>query len=722
ANFCPFLHWGYQSLGIGTKDRTIRNLAYYFDWSVWEIFITLTTGAGLYIVPDEMLLNPGICISFMTENEITILHVTPSQYQNFINAGRKLDTLKYLFLGAEKLTVSLLKQSLETVSTDCRVFNMYGPTEATIVSAVYEIKSGEDNKFVNLSSIPIGAPMANGALLILDKYMKLCPVNITGELYIGGDGVAVGYLNNPELASEKFIKNRFYRSYKTNIFYKTGDMCRWLPDGNIEFLGRVDQQVKIRGFRIELGEIEKHLMMFPGINEAVVIDKTDGDRRYLCAYITVKESEKAAPPTLLLKEHLEGKLPAYMIPACFLKINKIPLNPNGKIDFTQLPKPEESDFHAGSAYQAPETDIQRIIAETWKEALAREVVGIYDNFFDLGGNSLDFVKVSNKLKEKLGQDIPVATLFTYPTISSLERYLNSVELPVTSTPVPGNFVMLNGSPQAVGNIFFVHEILGDVGAYMEFCKQLGSRYNCWGVEAEKLRNYVPQNATIEEIAAKYISQMKEIQPQGPYFLATWSWGGHLGLEMTLQLEQMGEELDMLAFFDCLGPDCAVGKTSQEFTLETEKIFLRNFFIATGNEAELEKINDIDQLWIRAVEVLTSDAALVEQLRLLLIENRLALPDYDELTGEELIQYLNLSRTHSYASAHYIPGGEIHTQIHYFAAKQNTTRVESWGDHCLTAVIYHEINGDHHSIFRNKEHIAEFARLFEDLLAKEVRLE
>jgi thioesterase domain-containing protein len=261
--------------------------------------------------------------------------------------------------------------------------------------------------------------------------------------------------------------------------------------------------------------------------------------------------------------------------------------------------------------------------------------------------------------------------------------------------------MLNSSPQSRGNIFFIHEILGDVGAYIEFCKQLGAHYNCWGVEAEKLRNYVPRNTTIEEIAAKYISQMKEIQPQGPYFLATWSWGGHLGLEMTLQLEQMGEPLAMLAFFDCLGPECVLGKTSQEFTLETEKNLLRDFFITLGNEAELEKINDIEQLWIRAVDILT---------------------DYDYLTGEQLIQYLNLNRTHLNASAKYIPSGKIQTPIHYFAANQNTERVDAWGDYCHTPINYHEINGDHHSIFRNKEHIAEFARLFNEVLENIVRLE
>jgi len=293
--------------------------------------------------------------------------------------------------------------------------------------------------------------------------------------------------------------------------------------------------------------------------------------------------------------------------------------------------------------------------------------------------------------------------------------LTAVELPGTSVTVPGNFVMLNGSPRSLGNIFLVHEVLGDVGAYMEFSKQLGTRYNCWGVEAEKLINYAPQNVTIEEISAKYIRQMRTIQPHGPYNLATWSWGGHLGLEMGLQLEKMGETLSFLAFFDCSGPDYKKNNRFPPFTLETEKNFLRKFFTTTGNQAELENINDVQQLWTRAVEVLTGSEVLVAELRQLLIKNALALPDYDELSGEELVQYLNLDRIHASAGARYIPAGKLHTPIHYFWANQNRDRVESWKDYCHNPVVYHEINGDHHSIFRNKQQIAEFALLFKDLL-------
>jgi len=720
VNFVYHMYNRYDR-AVDVHDRCLSVTNIMFDVSLWEFFLPLTFGAGLVLFPRQKRFDVLALAGAITREQITLIYLPPALLPDVceqLKTQRSRLSLNKMLVGVEPIRDAVLEGYMQ-LNPGMKIINGYGPTETTICASSYDYYSHPPQGEI----VPIGVPLSNNRIVLLDAAGYLAPRGIPGEICISGDGVARGYLNNPELTAEKF--NKSFAGVKGGLFqkpplvaYHTGDLAQFLPDGNIRFLGRKDHQVKIRGFRIELGEIEKQLMKHPLIKEAVVINRNGRGRQYLCAYFAAaRPVETGNIPAQELKTYLQEKLPAYMVPNCFVRLEKIPLNPNGKVDHKALPLPAESDFPFSGQYQAPETNIQRIITETWQAVLGREKIGIHDNFFDLGGNSLDFVRVSNKLKEKLGQDIPVAILFSYPTISSLEHYLAGVELPNVTQTVPGNFVMLNGSPQSVGNIFFVHEILGDVGAYMEFSKQLGVHYNCWGVEAEKLRNYVPQNAAIEEIAAKYISQMKEIQPRGPYFIATWSWGGHLGLEMTLQLEQMGERLAMLVFFDCLGPDCTVGKTSREFTLEGEKAFLRDFFISTGSEAELEQINDIDRLWTRAVEILTGNAALVEQLRQLLIENALALPDYDELTGEELIQYLNLNRTHAYASAHYLPGGKIHTPIQYFAANQNTGRIESWKDYCHNPVVYHEISGDHHSIFRNKEQIAGSARLFNEILEK-----
>ncbi|MDQ1351918.1 MAG: hypothetical protein QG657_2224, partial [Acidobacteriota bacterium] len=423
SNLCQLLHWGYRHLGLGTKDRFLQNLSYYFDWSVWEIFIGLTTGASMYMVPKDLLLNPEACVAFMTRNHITVLHVTPTQYQYYLKAPEKPWTLKYLFIGAEKLTRELVEKSFESVDKDCRVFNMYGPTECTIISAVLEIERTDAAKFENLSSVPIGRAVGNIDLLILDRYLNLSPVNVWGELYIAGDCAARGYLNNPELTAGRFINNRFYRSDKTNIFYKTGDLARRLVDGNVEFLGRIDQQVKIRGFRIELGEIESELLKYGLVKEAVVIDRQgESGEKYLCGYIVEKEKFDLSR----LKEYLSKSLPDYMIPSYFMRITAIPLNPNGKLDRNTLPE-LDVQIHADRVYAAPGNEIEERLVGLWAEILDIEKakLSMDDNFFELGGHSLKATILSAKIHKAFDVKIPLVEIFRFPTVRESAQYIES---------------------------------------------------------------------------------------------------------------------------------------------------------------------------------------------------------------------------------------------------------------------------------------------------------
>jgi len=434
GNLSPLLHWGYKHLGIGPKDRAIQNLSYYFDWSVWEIFITLTTGAGLHMVHEDVLLDPGACISYIDTHGITVLHVTPTQYRYLVNVNRVAGTLTYLFIGAEKLSRDLAKRSFQSVGPRCRVFNMYGPTECTIIAAVLELDRSPDKTYGNLSSIPIGGPVGNTRLFILDRYLKLCPVNTAGELYIGGDGAAAGYLNSPELTAERF--NRSDGSYKTYIFYKTGDLARWLPDGNVEFLGRTDHQVKIRGFRIELGEIEAQIQGYAGIKEVVVLAKEDRKaEKYLCAYL-VSDVE---PVISELRDYLSKELPGYMIPSHFVPLEKIPLNPNGKIDLKGLPEP---GLDGGGSYVPPRDEIERKLVDLWSQILRRDAlhasplhasplhasqsqtsIGIHDDFFRLGGHSLNATVLVSKIHKELNAAVPLVEIFRTPTVKGLGEYI-----------------------------------------------------------------------------------------------------------------------------------------------------------------------------------------------------------------------------------------------------------------------------------------------------------
>ncbi|MFC2146035.1 amino acid adenylation domain-containing protein [Acidobacteriota bacterium] len=422
ANLSPLLHWGYKHLRLDSTDRVIQNLSYYFDWSVWEIFITLTSGAVLHFASDEILLNPGTCIEFINRNMITVLHATPSQYQYLVNEGQTFETLKYLFIGAEKLTFDLVQRSFASVNKGCRVFNMYGPTEATIISTVLETHRSEDGICSGLSSVPIGEPIANAGVMVLDKYLKFCPVNVIGELYISGDGLARGYLSDPGKTFKSFIPNPYESMGIPGVrLYKTGDLVRWLSDGNIEFLGRRDHQVKIRGYRIELGEIERQLLQHPKITDSVVLARENHGDRYLCAYVVADEKTDVSE----LKDFLSNQLPGYMIPAYFVWLDKLPLAPGGKIHRSALPEPE---IKAVEEYIAPRNRVEEKLAELWSEVLEVEksLIGIDTNFFQLGGHSLKITSLLAKIHRAFDVKLPMAEVFKNPRIRELARYIKGL--------------------------------------------------------------------------------------------------------------------------------------------------------------------------------------------------------------------------------------------------------------------------------------------------------
>ncbi|UCH95170.1 MAG: amino acid adenylation domain-containing protein [Candidatus Aminicenantes bacterium] len=427
SNLTPLLHWGYKYMALSTGDRSVQNLAYYFDWSVWEIFIALTSGASLYTIGYETLLDPREYISFIRKNKITTLHITPTRIQSLINwaeGSKSLGTLRYLAIGAEKLTYNLVKRALALVADDCRLYNMYGPTEATIMSAVLEIDRSKLESYQRLSSVPIGTTISNTDLLVLNRYLQVCPVNITGELYIGGDGLCCGYLNDVEKSAHVFIKNIFPgQGIKGERLYKTGDLVRWLPDGTIEFLGRADFQVKIRGFRIEPGEIENQLLAHEKVKEALVIDRKRGEgETYLCAYIVPAKQENGQVSAFLstgLKEYLFRELPDYMVPASFVLLDRMPINPNGKIDRKALPEPGAHDPGQEYAYSAPRNKVEEKLVEIWQDLLKVEPIGIHDDFFHSGGHSLKVLNLVNAIEKEFRVKIDFQDIFQYPTIVEL---------------------------------------------------------------------------------------------------------------------------------------------------------------------------------------------------------------------------------------------------------------------------------------------------------------
>ncbi|MEO1376010.1 MAG: amino acid adenylation domain-containing protein [Cyanobacteria bacterium J06635_10] len=410
-----------QSPGLRKEDVLLSVTTLSFDIAALELYLPLIVGARLVLVNREAISPKGMRFAIadgtqllkeLVANDVTVMQATPATWRILIGAGWQKSRMKIL-CGGEALDSSLAHQLLERGQ---EVWNLYGPTETTIWSAALDIKYQEQHSSVS----PIGCPIANTQLYILDSHQQLVPVGIPGELHIGGVGLARGYWNRAELTAEKFIPNPFAQG--THL-YKTGDKVRYLADGKIEFLGRIDHQVKIRGFRIELGEIEALLKKHPQVRETVVISREDtsNDCR-LVAYIVTHENTK--PSVNELRGFLKQKLPEYMLPSAFIVLDALPLTPNGKIDRRALPAPDNQRPELTASFLAPQSEMEQQIAKLWQEVLHLDQVGINDNFFDLGGNSLLMLQVNNKLRTILQGDISVVTMFQNPTIYSLAEYLS----------------------------------------------------------------------------------------------------------------------------------------------------------------------------------------------------------------------------------------------------------------------------------------------------------
>ncbi|MGC5328161.1 amino acid adenylation domain-containing protein [Brevibacillus sp. SYSU BS000544] len=398
-------------IDVKEDDRCLQAGSLSFDAAVLPTWIALLNGIPLHMEDDELTMNFPALEQYMLENRITLTVLPTTLFNQF--SQERIDAfqhIRYVIAGGDVISsqqVSRLLKRFESIN----VVNGYGPTENTVISTAYLI-TGEWNEE---KAVPIGKPVSNSTAYIMDKHNKLLPVGIPGELCVGGDGVARGYLNHQELTDEKFVHNLYVAGER---IYKTGDLARWLADGNLEFLGRIDQQVKIRGYRIELGEIEKQLTKHPQVKEAVVIDrKDDSGVSYLCGYL-VGDGELSVAE---VKEHLHRELPDYMVPAYLVTLEKLPLTPNGKIDKRALPKPDLASQSA--EYITPRNEIEEKLAMLWRELLSHQQIGVKDNFFDLGGHSLKAVSLISRINKVFDVNISVSRIFEEPSIEKLAEYI-----------------------------------------------------------------------------------------------------------------------------------------------------------------------------------------------------------------------------------------------------------------------------------------------------------
>jgi amino acid adenylation domain-containing protein len=492
-----------------------------FDAATFEIWGALLNGAKLVIVPRDILLTPGSFALELQERKINILFLTTALFNQLARQiPDALNSLRCLLFGGEQADTNAVRNLLRSGHPQ-HLIHVYGPTENTTFSTWHPVEKVGENDL----SIPIGHPVANTYAYILDENLNPLPPGIAGELHLAGDGLALGYWKDEELTRAKFIANPF-NPHPDSWLFRTGDICRYLPDGNIVFMGRKDQQIKMRGHRIELGEITAALNEIASVRDNVTIQqRSSGGEVRLASYVVINMHETVSMQEL--RDYLQKKLPAYMLPHTITRVVEIPLTPNGKIDYNALPQPSDLKTPSLNTYNPPQTATEKILAGIWAEHLELDRVGRDDNFFDLGGHSLLVVSLCAHIEEKLRISLSFAEVYSQPVLHRMASLVDkqlfpAVEMPQTGTKFfwCGNgFDLLQKQYQSPGWLYRLPLPAED-----------GKR---------------PTQKSVPAFAADYIQIIKANQPHGPYYLGGFSFGGLVVYEIAQQLTRLGDEVSLL---------------------------------------------------------------------------------------------------------------------------------------------------------------------------------
>ncbi|KAF9949715.1 hypothetical protein BGZ70_001659, partial [Mortierella alpina] len=480
-------------VAIGSNDRVAFGGNPAFDLSTFEVWVSLLNGASVVIINQATLLNPLQLARALDQYQVTLLCLTAALLHPYVHIiGAALSKLRYLMGVGEQGLVEAFQEVAKHGGQVC-LLNGYGPTEISAISTAYRVTTATSQ----LYRLPIGRPISNTPHYVLDEHLAPVPVGVVAELHVGGPGVANGYLNQPELTAERFLQDPFSKVQEARM-YKTGDLVRYLPDGNLVFIGRKDNQVKIRGFRVELGEIEARLAEHPHVREAVVLTlERDSDDKRLVAYVLADTHKDLSS---LLHDYLSVSLPEYMIPSSFVRLDAFPLTNNGKIDRRALPEPD-MDSLVTVGYVAPQGELEIALASIWSDLLRVERVGRHDNFFMLGGHSLLAVRLISIVRSSLEVDMKLHMLFSAPTLSGLAIHLDASFISYT--------------------------------------------------QDDEYNGKSPLASSMDEMTLDYIEQIRKIQPRGPYHLLGWSFGGQVAHNMAVVLQSQGESVPLLAIMDSL---------------------------------------------------------------------------------------------------------------------------------------------------------------------------
>lgn len=706
-------------IDISSDDRLLQLSNYAFDGSVFDIFGALLNGAGLVLAPKDTLRDIAEISRLIQDKGISVFFVTTALFNALAEVNIEcLKGVRKVLFGGERVSLRHVRKAFDYLGKN-RILHMYGPTESTVFATCHSVDSIDGKK----TTIPIGKPISNTEIYIVDKERRLQPIGAPGEIYISGDALAKGYIKNSELTNERFVPNIFR---KEGTMYKTGDIGRWLSDGSIEFIDRIDTQVKLRGFRIELGEIEQALLEHKAVREAVVILKEDSQlSRYLCAYVVLNEGVEAVE----LNNYLSKILPDYMIPKHIVILDTLPFNQNGKIDKKALLEIEIEV--RGKEYKAPPTnEVEVRLIEIFEEVFGVNGIHMEQNFWDLGGSSIHTTLVAMKIQQEFEVSISLRDIYDKQSLRNLSELIHErigkvtkVEEKLSNDKV---IVLIKGAPNGTGsNVFFIHDGSGEIEGYFEFINMLPEEVNYWAIRAKKYEHYAPQNIRIEEIAEEYIIKIKEIQAAGPFYLAGWSLGGTIAFEIVRQLELKGEQIGLCALFDSSLINESLSEAVISFEKETEIGIINNILgLDTELADKFQCTDSIEQLWQYVIDYVESKNSQMDYINKMMSaipqEIHTVLSNCSNNSVRECIYYINLVR--SFAKAQYLfykPSTKVKTDVYFFKAEGGHSRNEIiWNSYCEKPIKLSLLNGNHYSIF-NKQNIRANSKVFSDIIVDSV---
>lgn len=536
-----YLSWCTKAYSVAAGNGAPVNSSIGFDATITSLFSPLLVGKCVILLPEEGEIE-ALGKILQSKSNLSLVKITPAHLEilrHLLSHNEVEEQSNAFIIGGEALlgkSISLWRK----YAPRTRLINEYGPTETVVGCCTYEVSAQDE-----FENIPIGRPIANTQMYILDRYMQPVPIGVAGEIYIGGAGLARGYLNRAELTAKRFVSNPFSADPNSRL-YKTGDSARILNDGNIVFLGRIDQQVKLRGYRIELGEIESILNQHEAVKQVLVLALEDasGDKK-LIAYLVFNEGREATSADLRL--FLSTKLPEYMLPSVFIFLDTMPLTPNGKVDRSALPVPDHKR-ELEKTYIAPRNFFETELTKIFEDCLKINPIGVQDNFFELGGSSIQAAIVFSKIRKLLGKQLPLTTLLSAPTIEQLAIFLSKKggsDLRSSLVPIqpygskPPFFVMHGGA----GNVLF----------YQNLAPHLGMDQPLYALQPKGLNGFDTPHTRIEDMAAHYITEIRSVQPDGPFFLGGYCLGAILAFEMAQQLSRQGHKVALLANFNGISP-------------------------------------------------------------------------------------------------------------------------------------------------------------------------